>query len=109
MLGKVRMALSFSLWGVTSSSPALLRLEGFPRLQDTRHLRQGASPESRAQKQRQFEESRHVNDKEGFPGLGVSSSSIIDAVSAERESSFSENHEREAAISRISSGKSVSL
>lgn len=80
MLGKVRMALSFSPWGVTSSSPALLRLEGFPRLQDTRHLRQGASPESRAQKQRQFEESRHVNDKEGFPGLGVQWGSKLTAL-----------------------------
>ena len=51
MLGKVRMAFSFSPSGVTSSSPALLRLEGFPRLQATRQLSRGAALESRAQRQ----------------------------------------------------------
>ena len=45
MLGKVRMALSFSPWGVTSSSPALLRLEGFPRLQATRAEPRGLTSE----------------------------------------------------------------
>ena len=51
MLGRVKMALSFSPWGVTSSSPALLGLEVFPRLQDTRQLSRGAAPESKAQRQ----------------------------------------------------------
>ena len=64
------MALLFSPWGVTSNSPAHLRLECFPRLQATKQLRQGASPEGRAQKQRQVW-GKQTRQRQGrFPRAG---------------------------------------